>query len=401
MKRLGCCIALLLASASLHAQEPEAIEPSTRINDAVRIGIPASLLSNRWDSPLLHLVREVPHNIFFNNTGQRTSGEFWLGASANLAGVLADGDDFTATAALTDERGKYHRLSYLVTVGDYGTRIGLRYVDQEYRRAKELDFLGLHGQSRRVAVQVLQPVQRSTDAGLFLRLMHEDSKERDQFDLFSAFADTRVQKWSIGMVGFLRDRFYGGGLTGYSVNYYEGSASLGPDARLIADQAGLRTHGPFAVMRFSASRLQRLNDEFGLSLEVYGQRASKNLVGSERLALGGAGAVSAYPPGEVLGDQGYVARAALVYVVPGLAPRGGSATVAPFYEEGVVRVRKDPLGGAQNRRSLAAYGVSFNAGKSADYSFVFTLSWREDSEVLLVDQTERRPRALFQFVKWF
>jgi hemolysin activation/secretion protein len=51
-------------------------------------------------------------------------------------------------------------------------------------------------------------------------------------------------------------------------------------------------------------RIQRVNEKLNLQLLANAQFADKNLDSSEKLSLGGATGVRAYPSGEASGDEG-------------------------------------------------------------------------------------------------
>ena len=91
---------------------------------------------------------------------------------------------------------------------------------------------------------------------------------------------------------------------------------------------------------------------------VRGQLAFDNLDSSEKMELGGAYGVRAYPEGEAYADQGYVlnleARVALPPLPAGVA---GRLQLVGFVDHGNVSTSKDPWTSAPNHRSLSGVGV--------------------------------------------
>jgi len=87
-----------------------------------------------------------------------------------------------------------------------------------------------------------------------------------------------------------------------------------------------------------------------------GQQASKNLDSSEKFSLGGANSVRAYPQGEGIGDQGYLATLELRHNVT------GDLQGTLFYDTGSITINRDPFGApAANSLRLSGAGVGVNA----------------------------------------
>jgi hemolysin activation/secretion protein len=107
-----------------------------------------------------------------------------------------------------------------------------------------------------------------------------------------------------------------------------------------------------------------------LYASVRGQIASKNLDSSEKMELGGAYAVRAYPEGEAYGDEGYVASLEARVRLPAFWPAmPGSMQVAGFVDTGKVSLNHTPWFPGDNHRNLSAAGVSF--------------TWADDNNFLL------------------
>ena len=64
-----------------------------------------------------------------------------------------------------------------------------------------------------------------------------------------------------------------------------------------------------------------MTDRVSLYAAINGQFASKNLDISEKMGLGGANGVRAYPEGEAYGDQGYVLNLEARCLLPSLSER--------------------------------------------------------------------------------
>ena len=103
------------------------------------------------------------------------------------------------------------------------------------------------------------------------------------------------------------------------------------------DSATTQTAGHYQRLRLSHHQRYALNDRRALVGQFQTQWASKNLDGAEKIYLGGAQGVRAYPANEAGGSQGSLLNLEFQQLVP-LA--GQNLTVAGFYDWGDVTVNK-------------------------------------------------------------
>ncbi|MEI9963475.1 MAG: ShlB/FhaC/HecB family hemolysin secretion/activation protein [Caulobacteraceae bacterium] len=138
-----------------------------------------------------------------------------------------------------------------------------------------------------------------------------------------------------GFSGDHHDNLGGGGWDQFWLGYTVGDLDIRtPSARLF-DRGTARANGEYGKLSFSASRLQTVAGPFSLYALVRGQVATKNLDISEKMELGGAYAVRAYPEGEIYGDDGYVATVeGRVLLPPMPAPIPGRAQLIAFVDWG-------------------------------------------------------------------
>ena len=117
----------------------------------------------------------------------------------------------------------------------------------------------------------------------------------------------------------------------------------------------------FGKLQFSAARIQSVKGPLSIYGAVRGQIASKNLDTSEKMELGGAYAVRAYPEGEAYGDEGYVAtiEARLrLSKIPASAP--AQVQLIGFVDAGAVRSAKNPWSTGSNYQQRSAIGAGLN-----------------------------------------
>jgi hemolysin activation/secretion protein len=107
-----------------------------------------------------------------------------------------------------------------------------------------------------------------------------------------------------------------------------------------------------------------------IAVSLSGQIAGKNLDSSEQFALGGPNGVRAYPQGEGIGDEGYLANLELRH---GLT---NNLQALLFYDVGSTTVNRDVFGPpSANTRNLAGAGVGLRATVK-QVQLKLSLAWR-------------------------
>lgn len=164
------------------------------------------------------------------------------------------------------------------------------------------------------------------------------------------------------MKGDFRDAM-GNGFSNYMLSWTRGHVSLHNPEVLALDAISAQSNGTFDKLVYGITRQQEIAGSTGLYLSAYGQLASKNLDASEKVSIGGAGGVRAFPPGEATGDEGVVltleSRTRLPSPTESL--RGQLQWVC-FVDTGEVSLNKNPwdIAGPTNRRRLSGAGMGLN-----------------------------------------
>ena len=116
------------------------------------------------------------------------------------------------------------------------------------------------------------------------------------------------------------------------------------------------------------------------------------------MSLGGAYGVRAYPQGEGLGDQGYVATAEIFRKFQ--VPLPGVWQGSVFVDRGAITVSKEPFTSSANSRTLTGGGFGFTVALPGNWSLKSSIAWRIGSE-LPKNDVDRSPRGWMQMVKGF
>ena len=329
-------------------------------------------------------------NVELDNYGNRYTGEYRLGAALALNSPFKIGDQLTLRALVSDLNMTYARIAYQLPVGSDGLKVGGAYSDTRYVLGKDFAALRAHGTATSASLYVTYPFIRNPISSLYGTLTWENKTLLDLTDAPISSASKQVQLLNFGMMGKRQDGFGGGGITVVDGALIVGKLSM--DAALLAtDALSARSNGAFTRLTYNLNRLQRLTDKDSLSFVLSGQQAGKNLNSSEKFSLGGANGVRAYPQGEGVGDQGWMAnmevRHALLEQLQGVA----------FYDAGAVTINHTPFAATANTRNLAGAGVGLNA----QYGWAqlkTTVAWRTSGGIPLAEPASlnRNPRIWMQ-----
>lgn len=290
-------------------------------------------------------------SVVMDNYGNHYTGEYRLGGSLNVNSPLGLGDRLSMTALGSDKEQQYGRIAYQLPVGRWATRLGVAYSDMDYQLAEEFAALEAHGNARITSALALQTLIRSRDVSVYARLQFDDKRLKDDIDLFASQNDKRARVLIASVSGNSRDDLLGGGINSFELAWSRGSLNIDGQANQLIDALTAGTQGRFNKINPSLVRLQHLSDRFNLYGQLQGQWADGNLDSSEKISLGGAYGVRAYPQGEASGDQGWLANIELRYA---LTP---SWRLSTFVDHGQVHLNKDTWSDDDNHRSLSAAGL--------------------------------------------
>ncbi len=375
-----------LERSLLLLQDTPGIEVKSTLRPGASTGT-ADLLVDVHSAPL------ISGSVDADNYGNRFVGEYRLGGTLNLNNPLGLGDRLTLRAMGSEQDQRYGRIAYQLPLGPWATQVGVAHSDMDYQLGKDFEDLDAHGNARITSIFALQPLVRSRDFSLYGQLQFDDKRLKDDIDLFDQKSDKRARVTIASLTGNSRDTLLGGGVNSFALAWSQGRLNIDGAAAQRADDLTAGTAGRFHKLNPSLVRLQRLSERFSLYTQLQGQWADGNLDSSEKLYLGGAYGVRAYPQGEASGDQGWLANVELRYAL------NEAWQLSTFADHGQVRLNKNTWIDEDNHRSLSGAGVGARWAAHG-WQISAVAAWRlgnADAE----SDVSRTPRVWAQVVRAF
>jgi len=303
--------------------------------------------------------QRVTASIEGDNEGNYYTGEYRVSGTVNLNDPLGIGDVLSLRALASTTGGLYYgRASYQAQIDKL--TVGVSYASLLYRLGKNFAALDARGYANIASVYASYPLIRSRNDNLYALASANYEMFHDTIGATSTVTNKDADTGTVGIAGNHHDTLGGGGADSYSLNYTFGKLDIQTDAARALDLATARSNGGYGKLTYEADRLQTLTGPWSLFGEVRGQIASKNLDEYEKMELGGAYGVRAYPEGEAYGDEGYILTGEIRLALPNFVPRlPGQMQLAAFVDTGSVTLDKNPWVAGPNTRTLSGAGIGF------------------------------------------
>jgi len=336
------------------------------------------------------LVRLEPGQAFeysldADNMGSEFTGRYRLGAAAAWNNPLHSGDSLAGRAMFSTDGGlAFGRLSYLLPVGPYGTKLGFAYTHLEYEITQgSFSSKGFTGNANVVSAFVLHPLLRGRNLNLFGTLGYDWRNQEDVNPLLPNRPDqTDIKDFhvgNIGLVGDSRDSLLGGGINSFSASLTLGGLDIASGFYLRNDVYG--TNGAYQKGNLVFSRLQQIAGPVLGFVSISGQVASKNLSSSEKFSLGGPAAVRAYGVGESPSDEMMLFTTELRAALPKPQLIPGDVMASVFLDNAYGRLFQTPLptsgaSGFRNTQHRMGVGLGLTWGRQEDFLVKGYAAWR-------------------------
>lgn len=343
--------------------------------------------------------RRISGSLEADNAGNRYTGAYRFGGSINFHNPTGMGDLISLRLLASTEGLAYGRAAWQAPLGE--ATVGVAWTHMQYDLGREFSALEAGGTADILSVFASYPLIRSRTANLYALASFDAKFLSDEIGLVSQVSDKEIRAVTFGLRGDSRDSFGGGGWNAGSLSWTSGDLDIEDPFERAADAMTARSHGGFNKLQYAISRLQTVSGPLSVYGSLRGQVATNNLDASEKMELGGAYAVRAYPEGEAYGDEGYVAtieaRLALDEWTRSLP---GRFQLIGFVDAGEVDFAHDPWFPGPNhaRRSGIGAGVVWSG---PDDLFVRATYARRLGDQAVTSGPDDSGRAWFQIVKLF
>lgn len=252
----------------------------------------------------------VAGSVELDNTGNRFTGDWRLGAALSINDAYGLGDLWTLRAAAS-QGSTFVRAGYALPLGNNGWKAGVTVIESRYKLCCDATVAALdsNGEASALSAFASYPLIRTRLSNLSLSA----NWARRNFvnrSLLVTTSDKTSETTTLGANGDWSDMV---GLTGlgayttYSAQWALGRINLdgwAPDKTTDATTA--QSHGGFEKWTGQVTHLLRLTNASALYAGLSAQWAGKNMDSSEKFVLGGPQGVRAYPVGEASGDEGWL-----------------------------------------------------------------------------------------------
>jgi hemolysin activation/secretion protein len=227
--------------------------------------------------------------------------------------------DALAINAMKTQGVDYQRLGYTVPLGGDGWRWGVHLSNLNYRViSDEFASLNPNGAATTVGLDISYPLLRTLVQNINLAFSYDDKRFDNTVNGVTTSYGIKVYNATLGWQQM--DGWGGGGTSNASTVLTTGQKT---------------NDASYTKLNLSLGRLQKLRPNLSLHVSATAQASNVNLDSSEKIYLGGATSVRAYPTGEAGGSMGHTLSLEL-------RQRFDShLTLAAFYDHGRVQANAD------------------------------------------------------------
>lgn len=337
--------------------------------------------------------------LYADNWGNRYTGQTRYGVQLTVNNFSNNGDSFSLGGLTTGQGINNYNFGYSANIGHDGAKFEIKYSHVGYTLGDTFADLGATGRAVVTSYGVSYPLVRGRAFSLYGTFGVDEKHLRDDITSTSSYSPKASSLWNLGLSGNFADTWGGGGANAFSLTHYQGKLTF-KDATALANDI-YNTAGDFSKTVFSYQRQQYVAKNLNFNFNFIGQLAGKNLDSSEKLYLGGADGVRAFPQGEAAGDEGYKLTGELRWRLEKWSTTTNNLYLNGFYDYGSVMVNKNPSASAgDNRRSLMGAGLGLMWTRDKDFAIRMDYAWKIGRETAAAD-TDKSGRLWLQGVKYF
>jgi len=336
--------------------------------------------------------------VYSDNWGNRYTGRVRYGTQITVNNFSDNGDDFTLGGLTTGQGINNYNFGYSAPLGHDGAKVEVQYSRVGYTLGEDFADLGATGRAAITSYDMSYPLIRSRSFSLYGTLGYDVKHLTDDIASYGSYSPRTSGLWNLKLSGNFADTWLGGSANAFSLSHYRGRLTIDDATALANDTA--QTNGDFSKTVLTFQRQQYVAKNLNFNFSFTGQLADKNLDSSEKLYLGGADGVRAYPQGEACGDQGYRLTGEFRWRLPGLSAGANNLYLNAFYDYGSVMINKRPYSTDANRRSLMGAGLGLLWTRDKNFAIRLDYAWKIGDEQAMADN-DRSSRFWLQGVKYF
>lgn len=282
-----------------------------------------------------------------DNHGNRYAGRERITAGLDWQPGWVFGDQFNVELLRTTERTWQAVAGYSLPLGVNGWRLQTMLSHTDYQLGKEFAALDAHGTANTVMLGLSYPLLRTQTINVRASGGWQHRVLRDMRDVIPSADRKTTQATQLSLSA---DWQQAQAVTWGSLNLNAGQLRLYDSSRRL-DSLTAKAAGHYTRLNLDAARIQYLGTNWSVYGRMSTQWANKNLDDSEKMVLGGASGVRAWPSGEAIGDRGWLTQLELRWNV-----RPGWQAYA-FVDAGAVHLNSAPWTDRDNRRTIAGRGL--------------------------------------------
>ena len=288
------------------------------------------------------------------------------------------GDQLTINGIFAGTGMDNQNLSYQLPMGTQGWKAGIGFERTHYLLGKDFSELDASGEAMTSSIFGTYPFIRSRKFNMYGKIGFYTKTLKDRQDANNTVSDKHSRLESIGLNANKYDD-NGRGITSLAISLSKGKLFIETPDNYTIDKATAKANGGFNKATLDFFRIRQISDRLSYTMAANGQISDKNLDSSEKMSLGGANGVRAYPQGEAEGDQGYLFTGELQWNMP-----TEKFKIATFIDVGHVKVNKHPWDNSKNERTISGAGLGL-IGNWKDFSVRLDYAWKLTSEKAVSD----------------
>lgn len=275
-----------------------------------------------------------------NNYGTKYLGETQASTEMSFNSLLGNNEKITTQFVITPSSETLQELFYVSAaysqpINQYGTSFTLSANNTNTTPGSTLDLYDTKGRSNTITARFDHPIVRNRSFNVKSNIQFDYTNSRSKDNLGAPVVRDRTRVVRLGgSVDFL-DTLFKAGYNSISL-----TASRGVDVMNATDEQQGDTTRPdsdgnnFKKIEAEIIRQQLISNSISLLLAAKGQLSAGPLLSSEEFGFGGINWGRGYDNSEIIGDDGYAAKAEIQWNDPVKVDFVDSYSVFAFYDLG-------------------------------------------------------------------